>query len=172
MNTMNAENDLKGFAASVYRIIEEKANSNSLIQGLTGIVGFPLTLLADGAVVFTHYGAMINEIRGLRGYGPVTVDILEPIVRSISGEILFDLVTDKVLGQIPIIGIYFNAICARTMTWRLGILFAMLAWRGEAMEQSDMKDAARTIRTAFPQSDAMSFKQPDYPTFERLLMSV
>lgn len=169
---MNAEMDLKRFAASVYRIIEEKADSNSLIQGLTGIVGFPLTLIADGAVVFTHYGAMINEIRGLCGFAPVTVDILEPIVKSISGEILFDLVTDKVLGQIPVIGIYFNAICAKTMTWRLGILFAMLAGRGEGMEESDMKEIARRIRSVFPQSDAMRFKQPDYPAFERLIVGV
>lgn len=166
---MNEATDLKRFAASAYRVIEEKANSNSLIQGLTGIVGFPFTLIADGAVVFTHYGTMINEIRGLRGYAPVTVDIIEPIVKSISSEILFDLVADKVLGQIPIIGIYFNAICAKTMTWRLGILFAMLAGSGEGMEESDMTKMARTIRGVFPQSDAMTFKQPDYPAFERLI---
>ncbi len=159
----------KRFAAAAYKLIEEKANSNTLIQGLTGLVGFPLTLIADGAVVFTHYGAMLNEIRALKGCGPVTADVIKPIVTSISGEILFDLVADKVLGQIPLIGIYFNVICAKTMTWRLGVLFAMLAKRGEGLGGGDMNELARKIRTRFPQSDAITFKQPDYNLFETLL---
>ena len=159
----------KSFASAAYKLIEEKANSNTLIQGLTGLVGFPFTLLADGAVVFTHYGAMLNEIRALKGYPAVTADVIKPIVYSISSEILFDLVADKVLGQIPIIGIYFNVICAKTMTWRLGILFSMLAVRGEGLDGEDMKALARRIREHFPQSDAMTFKQPDYDTFALLL---
>ncbi len=157
------------FSAAVYKLIEEKANSNTLVQGLTGLVGFPLTLIADGAVVFTHYGAMLNEIRALKGYGPVTADVIKPIVTSISGEILFDLVADKVLGQIPLIGVYFNVICAKTMTWRLGILFAMLAKRGEGLSGDDMTMLARRIRMRFPQSDAITFKQPDYGVFETLM---
>ncbi len=157
------------FASAVYKLIEEKANSNTLIQGLTGLVGFPFTLIADGATVFTHYGAMLNEIRALKGYGPVTTDVIKPILTSISSEILFDLVADKVLGQIPLIGIYFNVICAKTMTWRLGILFAMLAKRGEGFDGDDMSVLARKIRTRFPQSDAITFKQPDYDVFSMLL---
>ncbi len=159
----------KRFAAAVYKLIEEKANSNSLIQGLTGLVGFPFTLIADGATVFTHYGAMLNEIRALKGYGPVTADVVKPILTSISSEILFDLVADKVLGQIPLIGIYFNVICAKTMTWRLGILFAMLAKRGDGLSGVEMTALARKIRTRFPQSDAIAFKQPDYNVFETLM---
>ena len=159
----------KRFAAAVYKLIEEKANSNTLIQGLTGLVGFPFTLIADGAVVFTHYGAMMNEIRALKGYGQVTADVIKPIITSISSEILFDLVADKVLGQIPLIGVYFNVICAKTMTWRLGILFAMLAKRGEGLSGEDMNVLARKIRMQFPQSDALTFKQPDYGVFEMLL---
>ena len=159
----------KQFSAAAYKLIEEKANSNTLIQGLTGLVGFPFTLLADGAVIFTHYGAMLNEIRALKGYGPVTSDVIKPIVTSISSEILFDLIADKVLGQIPLIGIYFNVICAKTMTWRLGILFAMLAQRGEGLSGEDMNYLARKIRTQFPQSDAMTFKQPGYDAFDKLL---
>ncbi len=159
----------KRFAAEVYKLIEEKTNSNTLIQGLTGLVGFPFTLLADGAVIFTHYGVMLNEIRALKGYGPVTSDVIKPILTSISSEILFDLVADKMLGQIPLIGIYFNVICAKTMTWRLGILFAMLAKRGEGLDGGEMSALARKIRMRFPQSDAMTFKQPDYDVFETLL---
>ncbi len=159
----------KGFSAATYKLIEEKANSNTLIQGLTGLVGFPFTLLADGAVIFTHYGAMLDEIRALKGYGRVTSDVFKPLVASISSELLFDLVADKVLGQIPLIGIYFNVICAKTMTWRLGILFAMLAQRGESLDGESMKQLAQKIRARFPQSDAMAFKQPMYDAYESLL---
>ena len=59
-------------AKKAYEIINEKAGSNIVIQGLSGIMGFPFTLLADGAVIFTHYGAVLNEIRSLYGRTPVS----------------------------------------------------------------------------------------------------
>lgn len=50
-------------ARKAYEIINAKAASNITIQGLSGVLGFPFTVIADGAVIFTHYGTMLNEIR-------------------------------------------------------------------------------------------------------------
>ena len=147
-------NTSPALAQKSYEIINSKASSNIAIQGLSGILGFPFTLLADGAVIFTHYGTMPNEIR------------------SISSEHIFDVVADKVLGNVPLIGVYFNAICAKTMTWRLGILFTMLSARGEAIDDATVQDTTKLIRMVFPQTDAFKFQQPTYPTFEKLVTSV
>ena len=159
-------------AKKAYEIINEKASSNIVIQGLSGVLGFPFTLLADGAVVFTHYGTMLNEIRSLYGRTPVSENVVNSIIKGISSELLFDIVADKFLGQMPLIGIYFNAICAKTMTWRLGVLFTMLSARGEAIDEYTVQDATKLIRLVFPQTDAFKFQQPTYPTFEKLVLSV
>lgn len=159
-------------AKESYRIINEKANSNIVIQGLSGVLGFPFTLFADGAVIFTHYGTMLNEIRNLYDRNPVNEDVVLSIVKGISSELIFDIVADKILGQLPLIGVYFNAICAKTMTWRLGILFTMLASRGEFIDERTVQETTRLIRNVFPQTDAFKFQQPDYLTFEKLILSV
>lgn len=159
-------------ARKAYEIINEKAGSNIVIQGLSGVFGFPFTLLADGAVIFTHYGAMLNEIRSLYGRIPVSEAVVQSLAKGISNELIFDLVTDKFLGNVPLVGIYFNAICAKTMTWRLGILFAMLSARGEEFDEHIVQDTTKLIRLVFPQTDAFKFQQPSYPTFENLITSV
>lgn len=159
-------------AKRAYEIINSKASSNIAIQGLSGVLGFPFTLLADGAVIFTHYGTMLNEIRSLFGRTPVSENVVSSIVKGISSELIFDVVADKFLGNVPLVGIYFNAICAKTMTWRLGILFTMLSARGEAIDDYAVQDTTKLIRLVFPQTDAFKFQQPTYPTFEKLVLSV
>ena len=163
---------MDAFAKKSYEIINQKASSNIAIQGLTGILGFPFTLIADGAVIFTHYGAMLNEIRSLYGRTPVSETVVTSIMKGISSELIFDIVADKFLGNVPLIGIYFNAICAKTMTWRLGILFTMLSARGEAIDDYTVQDTTKLIRMVFPQTDAFKFQQPTYEAFEKLVSSV
>lgn len=165
-------NTSPALAQKSYEIINSKASSNIAIQGLSGVLGFPFTLLADGAVIFTHYGTMLNEIRSLYGRTPVSEAVVTTIVKGISSELIFDVVADKVLGNVPLIGVYFNAICAKTMTWRLGILFTMLSARGEAIDDATVQDTTKLIRMVFPQTDAFKFQQPTYPTFEKLVTSV
>jgi uncharacterized protein (DUF697 family) len=165
-------NSQQSLAKKAYETINEKASSNIVIQGLSGVLGFPFTLLADGAVIFTHYGTILNEIRSLYGRTPVSEGVVTTIVKGISSELLFDIVADKVLGQVPLIGIYFNAICAKTMTWRLGILFTMLSARGEAIDEKAVQETTKLIRLVFPQTDIFKFQQPTYPTFEKLVVSV
>ncbi len=157
---------------TAYTIIEMKANSNSFVQGISGLFGFPFTLVADGATIFTHYGDMLNKIRNLYGRTPVDGVVVKDIIAGAGNEILFDLVADKVAGNIPIIGIYFNAICAKTMTWRLGILFAVLSARGEDINTSSVNNTMKLIRQVFPQNDAFAFKQPSYEVFEKIVESV
>lgn len=119
-----------------------------------------------------RFKAVLNEIRSLYGRTPVNESVVTSIVKGISSELIFDIVADKFLGQVPLIGIYFNAICAKTMTWRLGILFTMLSARGEAIDDNAVQDTTRLIRSVFPQTDAFKFQQPTYPTFEKLIVSV
>ena len=157
---------------TAYSIIEMKGNSNMFIQGLSGLFGFPFTLIADGATIFTHYGDMLNKIRDLYNRKVVDEELVSGIVSGMSSELLFDIVADKVLGNVPIIGVYFNAICAKTMTWRLGIAFTMLSARGDEINPTSVKKMTKLIRLVFPQNDAFAFKQPSYETFEKLVLSV
>lgn len=76
-------NTSPALAQKSYEIINSKASSNIAIQGLSGILGFPFTLLADGAVIFTHYGTMLNEIRSLYGRTPVSESVVTTIIKGI-----------------------------------------------------------------------------------------
>ena len=155
-----------------YEIINNKAQSNSFIQGLSGLGGFPWTLLADGVTLFTHYLDMINSIRRLYGRREVSEKEISSILGGLSSEIVVDIMADKLAGNIPIIGIYFNAICAKTMTWRIGILMTMLSARGESIDDVAIKDSMIVIRNIFPQVDTFKFAQPDYATFKKMVVSV
>ena len=82
------------------------------------------------------------------------------------------MVFDKIMGSIPLAGAYFNAICARTLTWRLGILFAMLSSRGRDIPSGAVGEAVILIRECFPQGDMFSFTIPERSTFITLVTSV
>ena len=82
------------------------------------------------------------------------------------------MVLDKFIGNIPIFGLPANMICAKSMTWRLGLLFGMLSARGEKINQDSVLLAVRLIRTLFPQTDSLLFKKPSAVTVEKLLSGV
>jgi len=158
--------------ARVYDIISRKASSNVLMQGLTGWVGFPFTLFADAAVFFTHYGPMLNEIRAVFGRKPMSMDYLWPVIKGCKDEVISDIVVDKVIGNIPIIGLPANMIAAKAMTWRLGILFGMLASRGDEINQENVEHAVVLIRNIFPQKDSYLFRKPSVTNVEKLIRCV
>lgn len=158
--------------AKVYDIISKKAGSNILMQGFTGWVGFPFTLFADTAVFFTHYGPMLNEIRGVYGQTPMNSEYIAPIIKGCKDEVISDIVLDKVIGNIPIIGLPANMIAAKAMTWRLGILFGMLAARGEDINQHNVENAIVLIRNVFPQKESYFFRKPSVENVEKLIRSV
>jgi len=57
---MTSTNDL---ALQSYNIINSTANSNIVLQGLSGFFGFPTTIIVDGVTIFTHYAPMLDKIR-------------------------------------------------------------------------------------------------------------
>jgi uncharacterized protein (DUF697 family) len=157
---------------AAYREIQSTANSNMMVQGASALFGGAIAWGVDVMVIGTHYVPMFNKIRGLYGRGVVDKGVISPIISNILSECLFDLVHDKFLGGIPVIGVYFNAVCAKTLTWRLGILFSMLASRGEEIYADTVKDCMFVIRSIFPQSSAYVLAQPNSGKFKEIVMSV
>ena len=156
----------------VYDIIDKKVGSNVAMQGLSGLAGFPFTALADVAVLFSHYAPMLNEIRAVYGRSPITKADFGPILSGCKQELLTDMVLDKIIGNIPLFGLPANMICAKAMTWRLGILFGMLAARGEDVSQQNVANAVQLIRKLFPQKNSLMFQKPSAGTVEKLLKTV
>lgn len=156
----------------VYELIQEKTTSNEVMQGLSSVLGFPFTLVVDAGVIITHYSPMLNEIRNIYGRAPVSAEVVGPILNSCKSEVLSDLILDKLIGQIPMIGIAANIMCAKTMTWRLGLLFAMLAARGEDVSETNAVNCIRLIRELFPQVNMLKFKTPSLTVVEKLLDTV
>lgn len=158
--------------ARVYDIISSKAGSNTAMQGLSGLMGFPFTTIMDVTVFFTHYGPMLNDIRAIYDRPPIEKEDLSHILKGCRQELLADMVLDKFIGNIPLLGLPANMICAKAMTWRLGLLFGMLSARGEEIEPDSVLLAVRLIRTLFPQKDSLLFRKPSAVTVEKLLNGV
>lgn len=170
MNT--TDNTLaKKLAKNSYQAISETAGSNTFMQGLSGLFGFPWTLITDVGVLFTHYGPMINKLRGIYGRNPVDSKLKDVLV-NVKEEVLFDIVVDKVLGNIPLLGVYFNAICAKAMTWRIGMLFSIMSSRGEEIDAERAADVMKLVRLLSPQNSVFKFQQPSYAEYEKILVSV
>lgn len=152
-----------------YDLIQCKASSNEIVQGLSGALGFPFTVIADVGVIFTHYGPMLNGIRSIYNRAPVTTEAIKPIIDGCKSEILADIIVDKLIGNIPVVGFAANLICAKTMTWRLGLLFGMLAAKGEELTPDNARKATKAIRSLFPQRCMFTFTTPSIATVEKLL---
>ena len=159
-------------AHACYQIIDNKANSNAVLQGISGFFGFVATMAVDVGTIPLIYATLWNEIRAVYGQPEIGTDDALKVIANILPEVLSDAVFDKVLGNVPIIGVYFNAICAKQMTWRLGTLFTLLASRGEAISSVKCKEAMMMIRHMFPQKDMFSFTTPDREKFIQMADSV
>lgn len=156
-------------ARQTYDLIQRKASSNELIQGFSGVLGFPFTVIADVGVIFTHYGPMLNDIRSIYNRAPVTTEAIKPIIEGCKSAILADIIVDKLFGNIPVVGFAANLICAKTMTWRLGLLFGVLSAKGEEVTLDNALKATMTIRSLFPQRSMFTFTTPSIATVEKLL---
>lgn len=156
----------------VYKMIKTKANSNAFIQGICGITGFPSTLAIDGIVILTHYEPLLNDIRALYGRTPITIKDSAPIFNSMFKEIMVDLAVDKIMGNVPIAGVYFNAISAKNLTWRLGMLVVIASRRGNDFNKNILFDLIKLIRYITPQTNIFKFIKPDYEMFKKIVVSV
>jgi len=158
-------------ALEAYKATNVRAASNTVLQSLSGIAGFPWNLGVDAAVVPTIYVPLWNKIRAIYGYPPVQSQDSK-IVLKILPEVFIDLAVDKALGSIPIAGAYFNAICAKTLTWRLGILFTFLSSRGSDVDNDVVSQAMKLIRELFPQTTMWKFETPSKDLFLSIACSV
>ncbi|MBR6619569.1 MAG: hypothetical protein IKK85_04440 [Clostridia bacterium] len=156
----------------VYKAVGRKATSNTFIQSISGIVGCPATLFVDGLVIFTHYEPMINDIRDLYGRTRISSKDFSSVASCLFKEILVDIAIDKVMGQIPVAGIYFNAISAQALTWRLGMVTTILSARGDTLNNESVSDVVRLVRCLTQQTDMFKFTKPDYETFKKIVLSV
>ena len=156
-------------AEEAYTIIQKKSEDNTVIQSLSGLFGWPITIGTDIAVIPMIYVPLWDRIRSLYGHSNIAADAMTNIIKGIVSEIFVDIALDKVMGNVPLIGIYFNAICAKTMTWRLGTLFTMLSAQGPDVEGIVVKETMALIRKVFPQSDMFKFTTPDKETFLKLV---
>lgn len=159
-------------AQACYQIIDNKANSNAVLQGVSGFFGFIATTAVDVGAIPLIYATLWNEIRAVYGQPEIQTDDALKVIANILPEVLSDAIFDKVLGNVPIIGVYFNAICAKQMTWRLGTLFTLLASRGDDISSVKCKEAMMLIRHMFPQKDMFSFTTPDHDKFIQVVESV
>lgn len=159
-------------AEQAYDLINSKAQSNSFIQGFSGIFGFITTIAADIAAIPAIYGKMWDEIRAIYGYRPVGSDAAKTVLMQVMPEVLSDIAFDKFLGNVPVVGIYFNAICAKQMAWRLGTLFAFMSARGSEIPADKVSEAMALIRHMFPQKDMFTFTTPNRHNFIKLVESV
>ncbi len=156
----------------VWKMVSSKASSNAFIQGISGIAGFPATLAVDAVVILTHYEPMINDIRRIYGRNVLSSAEAKPMLGSLMKEILVDIAVDKVMGQLPVAGIYFNAIAAKALTWRLGMLTAIISARGDEFTKTNLYDVLKLVRYITPQSDMFKFTKPDYDIFKKIVLSV
>ncbi len=158
-------------ADTCYKLINDRANSNSFMQGASGILGFIATTAVD-IYALKIYTDMWDDIRKVYNQPKIDVDDAVNVIKNILTEVVSDIALDKVLGNIPLVGIYFNAICAKQMTWRLGTLFTMLASRGVNINNTNCKEAIIMVRHMFPQSDMFTFTTPNYNKFIQLVDGV
>lgn len=139
---------------------------------MSGFFGFIATTAVDVGAIPLIYATLWNEIRAVYGQPEIQTDDALKVIANILPEVLSYAIFDKVLGNVPIIGVYFNAICAKQMTWRLGTLFTLLASRGDDISSVKCKEAMMLIRHMFPQKDMFSFTTPDHDKFIQVVESV
>ena len=152
-----------------YELLQKKSDSNELIQAVSSVLGFPYTLLADAGVYFTHYVPLLNAMRKIYGREPVEDNTVIQVLKECKSEIFADILFDKLIGQIPVVGIAANIMCAKTLTWRFGTLFAMLAAKDSEIREADVIGAVRKIRKEFPQRNMFTFQKPMPTVFDHLV---
>lgn len=159
-------------AKEAYGLINKTTEKNMIMQGISGFFGPMGAIGTDVYVIVKVYSPMINEIRKQYGRKPIDKKILVDFIKGALKEVFNDMIFDKVLGSVPVMGVYFNAVCARAMTWRIGILFTMLASRGEDAKVEQIKETMILIRGLFPNESTINFSKPDYSIFEKIVSSV
>jgi hypothetical protein len=161
-------------AVRVYEKTRTLATGNAIAQGASGIVGGGVNLLVDAAAI-PFYVDLWNGIRRIYGRGEITLPAAQEYLKPNLAFLVQDVVWDKAIGSIPIIGIPFNIAFGKALTWRLGAWFGMLAALG-AESGNDAELARSTlalVKQVFPADGSVfSFSAPDQEVFVAFISSV
>ena len=153
-------------AEQSYDLIVGYAWKNMAAQVGASLVPIPGAGLAvDAAVLPIIYLPMWNEIRGIYGRGEVGSEQARALLSGVGGVVLVDVVVDKVLGQVPILGMPLNYFCAKIMTWRLGALFTLFASLGHNVDARLARLATELLTKLFPKEDFGFIKTPEREKF-------
>lgn len=161
-------------AGEVYERTRRLANGNMWVQGASGVFGSGLNLVVD-AVLIPFYAELWNDVRQVYGKGKITVQAAKEYLRPNIMFLAQDLLWDKLVGSIPIVGIPFNIAFGKALTWRLGAWFGMLSatsTEGPADAQLT-RTSLELVKAVFPAtSDVFAFKAPDRDVFVSFIASV
>jgi hypothetical protein len=171
--TETIERAKRARAAQVYDRTRTLATGNLIAQGASGFFGFAANLLVDAAAV-PFYAQLWTEIRGIYGKGEITAEATKAYLKPNLGFLAQDLLWDKVVGSIPIIGVPFNIVFAKALTWRLGAWFGLLsAIAGEDDSEALTRATLELTREVFPSSRSVfDFAAPYRDVFVSFLASV
>ncbi|WP_448625124.1 hypothetical protein [Geodermatophilus sp. URMC 64] len=161
MTETDVEAAKRARAQQVYDRTGSLATGNLIAQGASGFFGFAANLLVDAAAV-PFYAQLWNEIRGIYGKGEITAEAVKAYLKPNLGFLAQDLLWDKVVGSIPIIGVPFNIVFAKALTWRLGAWFGLLSAIADDDSEALTRDTLRLTREVFPSSRSVfDFAAPD-----------
>ncbi|MFF8942480.1 hypothetical protein ACF1A5_09420 [Streptomyces sp. NPDC014864] len=163
-------------AARVYGLTGDLALSNMWWQGLSAVVGFGVPILVDGAALVA-YSDLWSDVRTIYGKGRISAHAAKEYLKPNLGFLVQDFLWDKVIGQIPLIGIPFNVAFAKATTWRLGAWFGALAALGDGDDEATNGQVVGAsmdlIKRLFPSTGSVfDFKSPDRETFIALIASL
>jgi hypothetical protein len=160
-------------ATQVYDRTRTLATGNLIAQGTSGLFGFAANLLVDAAAI-PFYAQLWSDIRSIYGKGEITAEATKAYLKPNLGFLAQDLLWDKVVGSIPIIGVPFNIVFAKALTWRLGAWFGLLsAIAGEDDSEALTRATLQLTREVFPSSRSVfDFAAPDRDVFVSFLASV
>ena len=161
-------------AEKVYEKTRTLANGNAIAQGASGLFGGGVNLLVDAAAV-PFYVELWNDVRRVYGRGEITMDAAGEYLRPNLSFLVQDLVWDKAVGSIPIIGIPFNIAFGKALTWRLGAWFGLLAALGDDSDGNAelTRSTLSLVKQVFPAEGSLfSWNAPDREVFVAFISSV
>ena len=146
-------NEKQQRAEQVYSITKTLANKSGYIQAVSAIWGGGVNLIVDGAITLL-YRDMWNDIRAVYGRGKITLDAVKAFIKANWEFLLTDLIVDKGLGSIPIIGMPFNYTFAKELAFRLGAWMGAISVIGEDIPSHGLsRTMMQLVKTVFPREE-------------------
>lgn len=173
MTETDVDAEKRARAELVYEKTRRLATGNLIAQGASGFFGFATNLLVDAAAI-PFYADLWNQIRDVYGKGSITAEAAKAYLQPNLGFLAQDLLWDKVVGSIPIIGVPFNIVFAKALTWRLGAWFGLLSAIGDEDDVDSLTEVTMQLtREVFPSSRSVfDFAAPDRDVFVTFIASV